>query len=713
MGLDDMDDFNDLDELPPIFFPSEGNVDQLLFAPLASRSSSLDCMVGYFSSGVLAELAQSVSAYLKIDSQQPMRFIASPNFNESDLIAIQEAYRSGTDYFSFLFPGFSITENNIKKHTVSALAYLIVSKKIELRVALKKNGLFHAKAWLFHTKKGAAAIHGSSNATVGGMLNNFEQLVLDCSWHNSRSEKVVKSLQNKFEKIWDSDEKDIETIELNEATIIKIKEIAYKNKDMPIFHNEFYRSFDEAAEDEGGYFLSDIKELRIPDYLKYKEGEFAHQGEAVNAWFNNNNKGILSIATGGGKTYTSLIAASLLTNKLSKLFIIIAVPTKALMNQWEDDVKKFGINPTNTNGYSSSEIHKKIKAALRNIRLIESTKSEVIIVTHHALLNGLFDKNTASFSESPTLLIVDEVHNIGSIKSQESFPDHFNNLIGLSATFERQFDEEGTDFLKKIFNGVVYKYGLDRAIGQCLVNYNYYAHFVFLSAEEEDKFIDLTYEIKKISYAANDKKESPTKSRWQRLCLERRALVENAKNKIEKLQSILPKEKSEIQKTLIFCTDKAPEQLKSVNRLLINKGIKFYQITAEETSNNQLLKNITQLFSENKLQVLTSKRVLDEGFNVPQTETAYILASNTVTRQWTQRLGRVLRLSEKTGKKFATIHDFIAIPIIEGKADSDLASLLKSEYSRIEFFSKYCQNYMDKNGGFEATEKLLELMGVS
>ena len=39
------------------------------------------------------------------------------------------------------------------------------------------------------------------------------------------------------------------------------------------------------------------------------------------------------------------------------------------------------------------------------------------------------------------------------------------------------------------------------------------------------------------------------------------------------------------------------------------------------------------------LHALTAKRVLDEGLNVPQIDTAYILASTTVEKQWVQRRG--------------------------------------------------------------------------
>lgn len=704
--------YAELDSLPPVFFPSDGNIDKKLFLPLAMSSNSMDCMVGYFTSGMLSELAHAVASYLRVKSNKPMRFLVSPHLNEKELTMIESAYDNGGEYFSLLFPENSITEEALRKHTISALAHLIVSERIEFKIALKKDGLFHVKSWIFCTEKGRAAIHGSSNATTGGLLNNFEQLVLDCSWHNERSKQVVETLGLRFEKIWSSKEEGIKTIRLNRTSIDRVKRIAAEFRGV----DQFLLNYEKSVKNISGSFMEEkegsyeSQQLEIPSYINYKDGAYSHQREAVESWFSNNRKGIMSIATGGGKTYISLIAATLLEREVGSLLVVVSVPTKALMNQWSEDVSEFGVKPINTNGYTVSNIRKSIQNSLRNLRLGVS-RAEVLIVTSIALLGEAFEEDLIKSSSIHTLLIVDEAHNLGSENSQKKFPTYFDSLLGLSATYERQFDESGTEFLLKTFDGVVYEYGLDKAIGQCLVDYNYFAHFVYLTAEEEEEFIDLTYEIRRLSYAANDI-NGPAKERWQALCLKRRALVENAAGKVKKLFELLPRDSSEIQKTLIFCTDKAPQQLESVNKLLHEKGVNFHQVTDKETSNNRILKQVITMFSSDKLQVLTSKRVLDEGFNVPQTETAYLLASNTVVRQWTQRLGRVLRLSKNTGKKFATIHDFIVLPLVDGEADSDLKSLLDTEYKRISFFSKHSQNYIEKQGGYEAKQELLKLMGA-
>jgi len=160
-----------------------------------------------------------------------------------------------------------------------------------------------------------------------------------------------------------------------------------------------------------------------------------------------------------------------------------------------------------------------------------------------------------------------------------------------------------------------------------------------------------------------------------------------------------------------FPVQKGLEQIQRVNALLNNRHINFHQITAEETANRQKLADLIHGFDTDELQVLTSKRVLDEGFNIPQTETAFLLASNTVKRQWIQRLGRVLRKSEKTKKTKAVIHDFVVMPsIINGSIDLDLKSLIKSELSRVQFFDSLSTNGLEKDGTADVVENFLELL---
>ncbi|KUJ82957.1 hypothetical protein AVO43_10440 [Microbulbifer sp. ZGT114] len=347
---------------------------------------------------------------------------------------------------------------------------------------------------------------------------------------------------------------------------------------------------------------------------------------------------------------------------------------------------------------------------LRNLRLGIS-KNEVLIVTHAALKSDLADDIDKASSRVPIMLIGDEVHNLGSSGFKEAARESFKYRLGLSATAVRQFDEDGTAFLTDYFGPVVYDFPLDAAIGNCLVPYEYHVHRVVLDENEEEAWSELTHQIRQLAYAAELPDTAKEKERWKLLCLQRRRIVESASGKIAALAQSLPKDREDIKRSLVFCTDKDPEQLLAVNALLTRRSINFHQVTAEETASKQLLVNIVDSFSDGSLQILTSKRVLDEGFNIPQTETAYLLASNTVRRQWIQRLGRVLRSSPATNKDHAIIHDYIVIPKVnDGEIDNDLASLIKGEYERVSFFSKLSSNGLEKNGSLSIISELISLM---
>ena len=96
------------------------------------------------------------------------------------------------------------------------------------------------------------------------------------------------------------------------------------------------------------------------------------------------------------------------------------------------------------------------------------------------------------------------------------------------------------------------------------------------------------------------------------------------------------------------------------------------------------------------LRFLTAKRVLDEGFNVPEIRRAFILASTTTSKQWVQRRGRVLRKCE--GKTHADIHDFLVLPPSEGPVDGGTKKIVKGELARCDEFSSLARNRDAVNG---------------
>jgi superfamily II DNA or RNA helicase len=81
-------------------------------------------------------------------------------------------------------------------------------------------------------------------------------------------------------------------------------------------------------------------------------------------------------------------------------------------------------------------------------------------------------------------------------------------------------------------------------------------------------------------------------------------------------------------------------------------------------------------------------RVLDEGIDIPQTDTAFVLASSTVTREWVQRRGRILRRAP--GKTEATVHDFLVLPP-DGSTNYG-KSILRGELKRAEEFVGLASN---------------------
>lgn len=698
-----------LNELEPIYFPSECNIDAELFYPVAKVSNSIDCMVGYFTSGSISELARTLATYLANPTKSPLRLVISPELPlAQDREALYEALKTDKNLIPILFPNFELDEETLRANAVKALIYLVASGKLLIKIAAKEEGILHTKCWIFETTDGFVTISGSGNATKSGLSTNFEHLNFHRSWSSQDSEKVVSHFRSRFEQFWTNSYVGIPTYDLSSKTLAYIDAIS---RSINSEKTKSYLSKQLALETHENISNQSVKQiLKVPDWLKYDEGDFAHQGAAVRAWVKNNYFGILGIATGGGKTLTSLVAASIVSRETNGLLTVIAVPTVALVQQWIDEVRLFGVEALNGNGKSLVQVSKEIRNLKRNLKT-KTSISECVVITHEGLKSEWIKEVKPKPGDFKTLLIADEVHNLGSVGFISNPPEFFDYKLGLSATVERQYDDSGTQFLLNYFGGVVFTYDLKQAIGKCLVPYDYIPIEVKLTAEEEDHFIQLTSEIKKLAFAKDFADGSPEKEALSRKCMERRRVIESAEKKVEAFRELIINKPSVLERSLIFCTDKNSAQIKSINGVLRELEVPFHQLTQEETSNRKKLKRTIQDFNNGTLKTLTSMRVLDEGFNVPQTENAFLLASNTVRRQWIQRLGRVLRLSPSTGKTQSKIYDFVAMPICDGSnIDFDLRRLLKGEFERVTFFSELSKNPSVAGGGLELAAKILKGM---
>jgi superfamily II DNA or RNA helicase len=683
-----------LDELEPVYFPNETNIVKELFLPVAKKSKSFDCLSGYFSSKALAELAEPL-AYLFTNPKTIGRFVISPNLSEEDKAALFDAYSKHESIIEYLFKEVNLLTESLLSSTLDVMKYLIINNRLDIRIALMKEGMMHAKIWIFNTELGNIAIHGSGNATKSGLMTNFEQLVFSREWESKSSKTIVDAYESRFQAFWDGRRNDSYTLKLNDKSIDSI--IKLSKHELPD------SKFEEVIEQLKTNMEKNekIEKLRIPSWLNYRQGDYKHQGEAIDSWLRNNNKGILSIATGGGKTLTSLAAASLALSNEDKALIVIAVPTKPLIGQWCKDVSEFSITPLDTTGLSSSLIIREIKKIKRELKIISQHK--IIVISHNALKKKEINFELEKINV-PKMLIADEAHNLGSEGFISNLPNFFDLRLALSATIERQYDIDGTTALKNYFGDIVYEFSVEEAIGKCLVPFKYFVHKVYLTDSEVERWIELSQKIRKL-YGFGD---SESESQADLLAIRRRAISENASEKIANFHAIFKSQK-EKNHTLVFCTDKDKEQLLAINEVLRKENVRYRQVTADETKDRTLTDRIVEDFFNKELQVLTSKRVLDEGFNIPPIRTAYIVSSNGVERQWIQRLGRVLRQSKETGKVDAIIHDFIVIPP-DIEQDKSLRTLINNELKRVTRFTELSQNGSGSNGSLEVIKELTDLL---
>jgi superfamily II DNA or RNA helicase len=686
--------------------PSDPFAEEVLI-PGFKGAKKVDCMVGFFSSKVLASIAPGLATYVS-GSNNSFRLIISPLLSEEDKVAIEDGVSSEECVAERILEELIVTEDLLQSHTLKCLSWLLRKRKIEIKVALMKDALFHLKVWLFETDNHIVAAHGSSNATNAGIRKNIEQIAVAKSWQNPDQRSTTSILRDTFKGLWENNHDNCVIIDIPEA--IRQRLLQSYNSESPPTESELRRLYDRAEESSEEFVpprpVSDQSDhFAIPDWLEYKRGPFEHQGKAVAAWCDAGYHGVMEMATGSGKTITSMIGAHQLYQQNKPLLIVIAAPYVPLIEQWCNEIAKFGLNPINLSMVGNAKKRgRKLQGLRRRIRLGLSD-IEAVVVSHDTLCTSKFLVDVRAF-ECARLLIADEVHNLGRSAFIDDTPDFFDYRLGLSATPVRQYDETGTEALFGFFGSVVFRFALEEAIGHCLVEYDYYIHPVYLTQSEMDEWFDLTDKIKLNAWRNKD--DEPSKY-FAKLIRDRRALLETASGKVTTLGNLLMREDiNSLQHTLIYSSDKGPDQLKTVNQLLRDRNILFHQLTAEETADRNRTREIIDSFQKGQIQVLTAKRVLDEGINIPQICKAFILASTTVERQWVQRRGRLLRTCSNIGKTHSVIHDLVTLPPnMERGLDPDTRTLVRSELNRVQEFARLARNAGRPDGPLATIDKMV------
>ena len=326
------------------------------------------------------------------------------------------------------------------------------------------------------------------------------------------------------------------------------------------------------------------------------------QQEAKNAIIENNGKGLIAMATGSGK---SKVAIDLMRHYCEPFRdnIALLVPTEKLRDEnWLEEYNKWDCyaywNDTHSLCYASG-------SKFRN--------------RHY------------------TLAIADEGHNITDLNSSFLYENKIDNMVFLTATPPK--DEVKKALLEKLGIKTVYTLTLDQAVRLGFVA-PYEITVVTVPLNSQDKNVQggnksapfmttehsmYKYLSDRVEVAKNNRYGSGSKN-YQFAVLKRMQFIYNLKSKSEVVKNILENYILEEDRTLIFCGSIAQaEEL------------------CQDSFHSKSKGNVLDKFKKGEINRLSCVKALNEGQNIPNLDSAIICQLNSKDKDFTQRIGRILR----------------------------------------------------------------------
>jgi superfamily II DNA or RNA helicase len=703
------------------YVPGEEFSPERFFNDGLKNSTEFDLKLGYFSSAAISVLAEGFATFISKGGY--MRLIINHIVSKKDKEAISDGMMGNVIDCSDLsnFQYLKTTFNEYEEQFFRCLAYMISQKRIDIRIIKPRGqkGIAHTKSGQFRDGDSTTAFTGSANFTISGLFNNIEEIKID------RSDSIDMMVQNRiikqkndFDAIMSGEKKGIEY--LSSKDLVEAISTNYGDSDIEELLDvekklEEIKRNKQRESESPWCACEDIPEIE-PSFPY--EAPFPYQTKALDEWRKNDCKGLFNMATGTGKTITSLNCLLSLYKDTGCYKAIILVPTIPLVDQWEKECRKFDY--TKIYKVSSKTDWKANITRLSRAELLYPDRNSFIVISTYAsfVRKATFER-LSEFSKD-TLLIADEAHNMGSpscLNLLDEIP--YTKRIGLSATPERQFDEIGNYSICNFFgcplNEYTFTFTMKEAIDRdYLCHYRYYPYLVELNEEEMIAYRELSAKIAKFYDPDND--NFSNNQILTALLLKRKRIIHKAQNKLGVFRSLVseiynrkknlgyllvyvPEGVDEYDHEFSFATESdletegGKEQVSLINQYTnIIASIDEHVTVEQVTSKSQNREKTLRRFASGDTQVLTAMKCLDEGVDVPRTEMAIFCASTGNPRQFIQRRGRILRTHKD--KPMAYIYDLVVIPRIEKDSPffSMERSMLKKELERVIDFASLSTN---------------------
>jgi superfamily II DNA or RNA helicase len=650
------------------------------YRPVIANSVYIKRAVGYFRSTVYMLMHQEILEFVKRGGK--IQLICSVELSKEDIQTLKFASEGSVNSCldGLITKELKQIEDDLKHALHSkVLAGLIKINALDLRIAVKHNGLFHDKRGLLFDAQGdVISFVGSGNETYSawGCDGNSENFEVFCSFKEKDNTRVERH-NLEFEKILSNQFKEVQIYPLSEA--LKQNLIKQAPKDQEEL-DKIWTKYQNITLSQS--VVTNPEGLKTEQETEdFPSGRImqSHQLNALDAWYQADQHGILQLATGAGKTFIGINAIR--SHIRSGRLALVLVPSKILLHDWHEELSselpqaKFLLIGDGHNKWKREGVLRRFSGALKT-----STR-HIIIGINDSIRTNQFLRRLRNISD--ILLVSDEVHTLGSPENQNIFNFDFGYRLGLSATPERYGDEEGTSRLFAYFSG---KVGTPFTLKDAqnagrLVQYNYYPKYAYLTEDEKDSWQKITKKLKK-SYAMrlDDEGALINDDYLNRLRIQRARIAKNAQMKLNIARDILSEYYQPNTHWLVYCDNQHQiAQLKEMIEPL--KLPIFVYHSAMEGCRDKTLDHYKQVGG-----VLIAINCLDEGVDIPQLEYGIIIASSQNPRQFIQRRGRLLRTTK--AKTLAHIWDILVIPHVRyDEEDINLQdSLTSAELARaLEF----------------------------
>lgn len=641
--------------------------------PSYAESISFDRGSGYFS---LKSLILSMEGLLKfIRNGGNIRLICNPELSNDDIELIARGLlideKRTTDDLINSFTREELTEDESAKMNI--ICNLITEGRLKIKIAFMPDGVYHEKFGIFTDAEGENVyFNGSNNSTISANKKNFESFMVSTSWDNEKSRLSIENEKKYFDTLWEN-----------------------KMGSKRIIVYDFPKALEENI--FMTYKVSESLEQAIHRYQDKKEKKskslYPFQEIAIDQFIKNGYKHFYEMATGTGKTFTSVRTIKKVQEIIKKIFVIICVPQIDLQNQWYRALYEEGFEEIFFLGGEADTKQTDENFTKAIIHCFSSEEPIICISIYDTFFSKIYDKCE---NIDNLFIIFDEAHNL-NYNQIKKLPKSAKMKLGLSATIERYNPREEKAIINYFTEGITepYFYGIENAIENgFLSHYNYHPLYVRLSFDDYERYVAKSKALAKYLASRKDENDHTCDEAISRLANERCLILKQATIKLTELEKMM--NEYDFRNSVVYCGQGKDEDSSIVDKVTeILYSIGKYDVS-QFTSKTKDRKQVLYEFENNYYDTLVAIKCFDEGVDVPKLDKIYILASDSSLRQTVQRRGRVLRKCRETGKTIANIFDMVVLPPL-GIYDVPHA-LIVTEFGRVLEYARLADNKEEIQG---------------